>query len=216
MRRNRVNLSHKTSIHTYFLGYIFIEFTFCGWTAFYCYIVFIVFIVFNPLLWHQWQELRFFTYGRCIKEICIAIIEQTSAKIVHGIIKSKVHSCCKPCLHKKPCFHKRAADVSSGLALANLERFGEDDLVFINWRSCRHCLQNEWPLNFKFLCWKLSISSSLPNQFLLNQCCAPSMVQFSNVHTLWKKGLNVSNVKLLPFFFCHFFVIFWCFFVFDL
>ena len=31
-------------------------------------------------------------------------------------------------------------------ALASLERFGEEDLVFINWRSCRHCLQNEWPL----------------------------------------------------------------------
>ena len=31
-------------------------------------------------------------------------------------------------------------------ALASLERFGEEDLVFINWRSCRHCLQNKWPL----------------------------------------------------------------------
>ena len=31
-------------------------------------------------------------------------------------------------------------------ALASLDRFGEGDLVFINQRSCRHCLQNEWPL----------------------------------------------------------------------
>ena len=31
-------------------------------------------------------------------------------------------------------------------ALASLERNGEEDLVFVNWRSCRHCLQNEWPL----------------------------------------------------------------------
>ena len=31
-------------------------------------------------------------------------------------------------------------------ALASLERFGEEYLVFLNWRSCRHCLQNEWPL----------------------------------------------------------------------
>ena len=28
-------------------------------------------------------------------------------------------------------------------ALASLEMFGEEDLVFINWRLCRHCLQNE-------------------------------------------------------------------------
>ena len=31
-------------------------------------------------------------------------------------------------------------------ALASLERFGKKDLVFINWRSCKHCLQNERPL----------------------------------------------------------------------
>ena len=31
-------------------------------------------------------------------------------------------------------------------ALASLERFGEEDPFFINWRSCRHCLQSEWPL----------------------------------------------------------------------
>ena len=28
-----------------------------------------------------------------------------------------------------------------------MESFGgEEDLVSINWRSCRHYLQNEWPL----------------------------------------------------------------------
>ena len=31
-------------------------------------------------------------------------------------------------------------------ALTSLERFGEEDLAFINWRSCRRCLQKEWPL----------------------------------------------------------------------
>ena len=31
-------------------------------------------------------------------------------------------------------------------ALASLERFGEEDPLFINWRSRRHCLQSEWPL----------------------------------------------------------------------
>ena len=43
--------------------------------------------------------------------------------------------------------------------LASLKRFGEDDLVFINWRSCRHCLQNEWPLIFVLIvdCIKVNI-----------------------------------------------------------
>ena len=31
-------------------------------------------------------------------------------------------------------------------ALASLERFGEEAPFFINWRSCKHCLQSEWPL----------------------------------------------------------------------
>ena len=35
-------------------------------------------------------------------------------------------------------------------ALASLEKFGEEDLVFINWRSCRNCLQNEWSLEQMF------------------------------------------------------------------
>ena len=34
-------------------------------------------------------------------------------------------------------------------ALASFEMFGEEDLIFINWRSCRHCLQNEWPFHKK-------------------------------------------------------------------
>ena len=29
---------------------------------------------------------------------------------------------------------------------ASLERFGEKDIVFIKWRSCRHCFKNEWNL----------------------------------------------------------------------
>ena len=29
---------------------------------------------------------------------------------------------------------------------ASLERFGEKDIVFINWRSHRHCFKNEWTL----------------------------------------------------------------------
>ena len=33
-------------------------------------------------------------------------------------------------------------------ALASLERFGEEYPDFLNWRSCRHCLQNEWSLVF--------------------------------------------------------------------
>ena len=35
-------------------------------------------------------------------------------------------------------------------ALASLERFGEEDPFFINWRSCRHCLQSEWPLGWEW------------------------------------------------------------------
>ena len=38
-------------------------------------------------------------------------------------------------------------------ALASLERFGEEDHFFINWRSCRHCLQSEWPLDSRFFKW---------------------------------------------------------------
>ena len=40
-------------------------------------------------------------------------------------------------------------------ALASLERFGECNPFFINWRSCRHCLQSEWPLISYFLHFKL-------------------------------------------------------------
>ena len=42
-------------------------------------------------------------------------------------------------------FHKLTADVSSD-KLGKVWWGGPLDLVFINWRSCRHCLQNEWPL----------------------------------------------------------------------
>ena len=31
-------------------------------------------------------------------------------------------------------------------ALASLENFRVEDLIFVNWRLCRHCLQSEWPL----------------------------------------------------------------------
>ena len=31
-------------------------------------------------------------------------------------------------------------------AIASLKRFGEEDPFSINWRSCIHCLQSEWPL----------------------------------------------------------------------
>ena len=54
----------------------------------------------------------------------------------------KVHSCFKQCLHKYLVF--LYWQLMS--ALASLERFGEEYLVFLKWRSCRHCLQNEWPL----------------------------------------------------------------------
>ena len=58
---------------------------------------------------------------------------------------AKVHSFCKLCLHKDLVF----INWQLMSALASLERFGEENLVFINWRSCRHCLQNEWPLREK-------------------------------------------------------------------
>ena len=59
-------------------------------------------------------------------------------------VNTKVHSLCKQCLNKGPCFHKLKKQLMS--ALTSLERFCEEDLVFINWRLCRHCLQNEWSL----------------------------------------------------------------------
>ena len=62
---------------------------------------------------------------------------------------SKVHSFCKQCLHKDRFF----TNCQLMSALASLERFGEEDLVFINRKLCRHCFQNEWPLDrFLFLC----------------------------------------------------------------
>ena len=65
-----------------------------------------------------------------------------------------------------PCFLKLTADVSS---LTSLERFGDKDFVFINWRLCRHCLQNEWPLVnliisktiYIYLSWKTNEFQSL-------------------------------------------------------
>ena len=32
-----------------------------------------------------------------------------------------------------------------------VERFGEKDLVFMKWRSCRHCFKNEWTLASLFI-----------------------------------------------------------------
>ena len=54
----------------------------------------------------------------------------------------------------------------------------------------------------------------LSYQFVLKQCCAPSMVQFANMHTFWggKKSMNVSNVKILSNIFFNifgFFMHFW-------
>ena len=57
-------------------------------------------------------------------------------------VYGKVHSFCKQCLHKDLVF----INWQLMSAMASLERFGEEDVIFINWRSCRHCLQNEWPL----------------------------------------------------------------------
>ena len=50
-------------------------------------------------------------------------------------------------------------------ALASLERFGEEDLVFINWRSC---LQNEWPL----ICVSYWISAKRKVELLAAQSCS--------------------------------------------
>ena len=47
-------------------------------------------------------------------------------------------------------------------ALANLERFGEEDPFSINWRSCRHCLQSEWPWNLSCQYYFLTQQSSNP------------------------------------------------------
>ena len=62
----------------------------------------------------------------------------------------KVHSLCKQCLHKDLVF----INWQLMLALASLDRFGEEVLISINWRSCRHCLQNKWPLEDLIRVWK--------------------------------------------------------------
>ena len=43
-------------------------------------------------------------------------------------------------------------------AWASLERFGENDLVFIKWRLCRNCFKNEWTLAQEQKEVKLSLS----------------------------------------------------------
>ena len=71
------------------------------------------------------------------------------------VANTKVHSFCKQAQGSSLikifwCFPttlvKHFPDLLLMSALASLEKFGEEDLVFINWRSCRHCLQSEWPL----------------------------------------------------------------------
>ena len=55
----------------------------------------------------------------------------------------KVHSLCKQ-------FCTRILFFINWQLMASLERFGEEDPFFINWRSCRLCLQSEWPLEILF------------------------------------------------------------------
>ena len=52
-------------------------------------------------------------------------------------------------------------------ALNSLERFGEEDPFFIKWRSCRHCLQSEWPLRRKII-QKILYMLGEPADFFFN------------------------------------------------
>ena len=71
-------------------------------------------------------------------------------------LASKIHSLSKV-------LHKDLVFINGQLmsALASLERFGEEDPFFINWRSCRYCLQSEWALHGLgiFMCQKIVFSA---------------------------------------------------------
>ena len=49
-------------------------------------------------------------------------------------------------------------------ALGNLERFGEEDYFFINWRLCRHCLQSKFFQKILTLCMV-----SIQEQFVIKR-----------------------------------------------
>ena len=46
-----------------------------------------------------------------------------------------------------------------------MERFREEYLIFLNWRLCRHCLQNEWPLHSYFFHFLWRNSSKLTTKY---------------------------------------------------
>ena len=80
-------------------------------------------------------------------KIWVIKINLESFKIFRGLLCctqiTKIHSFCKQlCTYKDLLFikwHRMSA-------LAILKMFVKEDPVFMNWRSCRHSLQNKWPL----------------------------------------------------------------------
>ena len=82
------------------------------------------------------------------------------------------------------------------LAGAALERFGERDLEFINWRSCRCCLKNEWTLIITILlffvfCLQVNLfqKPSFLHQLIHNMtrdCSLNSPKNTSSEHVLYK------------------------------
>ena len=76
-----------------------------------------------------------------------------------GITESaKIHSFCKQCLHKYLVF----LNWQLMSALASLESLVRSTL-FLNWRSWRQCLQNEWPLKSILLIFSWSSKYFIQN-----------------------------------------------------
>ena len=76
-------------------------------------------------------------------------------------------------------------------ALAILERFGDEYLVLLNWRSCRHCLRNKWPLGYFFSLKIINLSNLKRAKLLLqpNKLKIPVSFVFSWI-ILEKVGLS--------------------------
>ena len=95
-------------------------------------------------------------------------------------------------------------------ALARLERFGEEYLVFLNWRSCRLSLQNEWPLWRFWMNTKLilnyqginqthsdvpySINKKLVEHFFMEERYLTGLATYSLTDTVKKEAIIILRL----------------------
>ena len=121
---------------------------------------------------HSWTELQNqpkpaktsqnprLCFIRNLPQDFIRTLALTDGKIASRLVRSRIPHFTLKSIQFVNSLHNDCVFINWQLmsALASLERFGEENLVFINWRLCRHCLQNEWPLTFsRNIVEKLSI-----------------------------------------------------------